>query len=212
MGTIRYDQRREFRVKMRNSLKADLEVGPMRSPCVCLLIEGEPEELKAGAESEFKMTLDGESYRGEFNKFMHIRLKSKNAGKDVFLPIKFTILGEDGEPLPVAKPEPEGPIKFVDYKGGGFEGHPNAKAWIFAGKACPGCNFLKRDLLPRLLAKNGIEKAEAVFVDLDVKENFIFMSDLEERLGSKGDKTPILYWNGKFTYGNDAVKALIGTE
>ena len=213
MGEIKSNEKRDYKLVFKNLLKKDLEFGPMRSPCVCIDIDGAPEKLSAGEENTFKLHLDGESYRGLFNKFMHVRLKTANYEEDIFLPVKFTIIDEDcSASVPQPEPIADGSIKFVDYKGGGLEKHSEAKAWIFAGKDCPGCNFLKRELLPKLLEKEGIEKTEAVMVDLDKKENFIFLSELEEKLNTKGDKTPVLYWKGKLIYGNQEIKKLIAVE
>jgi hypothetical protein len=213
MGEIKSSDKRDYKISFKNSLKKDLEFGSIRSPCVCIDIDGAPGRLSSGEETIFKLHLDGESYRGLFNKFMHVRLKTANSENDIFLPVKFTIIDEDDNISPLQPETSEnGPIRFSDYNGGGFEKYAEAKAWIFAGKDCPGCNFLKRELLPGLLAKDGIERAEAVMVDLDKKENFIFLSELEEKLNAKGDKTPALYWKGRLIYGNQEIKKLIAVE
>lgn len=212
MGETRTGVKIERKIAFKNSLKRDLLFGPMRSPCPCIDIEGAPEILKSGESATLRILLDGEGYIGEFAKFTHVRLIAGKIEKDIFLPVRFTVLGNDGETaISQNQTTPEGPVKFIAYKGGGLEAHPKAEAWIFAGRNCPGCNFLKAELLPKLFLKDGAASGthEAVIVDLDEKESFIFLTALEAKLGAGGDKTPVLYYGGRLIHGNDAVKELI---
>jgi hypothetical protein len=210
MGSTLASVKVEREIVIRNSTKMELSMETLRSPCNCIEISGAPETLKPGGLATIHLELSGEGYRGVFNKLMHIRFTLGKSDYDSFIPIKFTILGDDGEAKSsTVLPEPEGTIRFVDYKGGGFEAHPEAKAWIFAGRNCATCNFLKRELLPKIIAKAGIDKCLAVNVDLDVKENMEFLIGLEDKIGAHGKTTPILYWNGKLIYGNDDVKSMI---
>jgi hypothetical protein len=47
-----------------------------------------------------------------------------------------------------------------------------------------------------------------VFADPDKKENFIFFTEVEEKLGGSGDKTPVLLWQGKLYYSNEGIKRI----
>ena len=142
-------------------------------------------------------------------------MSARGEKKSAFIPVKFKVT-EAGEPGKTSKAvekdagkEKRG-LRLLEYKGGGIGKHPEAKGWIFGGRNCAGCNFLKGELLPKLIEKEGLEKAVVVVVDTDVKENFMLMVELEEKLGVSGNKSPVLYWKNKMYYGNDAVRELIG--
>ena len=214
LGSIRSDGRVEKSIELKNSLKKDASIGSLRSPCVCLDAENVPETLQSGSAATIKIVLSNAAgMHGAFSKYLYFKVIAGKSEKDIFVPLKFTIWDDDatGEASPTTQAvEGDSPIKFVDYKGGGLGAFPMADAWIFAGKGCPGCNFLKATLLPKLFqGKTQEENPTVVNVCLDEKESFIFLSDLETKLGAKGDKTPVLYYGGKLIYGNEAVKALI---
>ena len=212
MGTTRPEIKKTMSLLLKNNSGEDITIENWRSPCVCFEFKGAVDELSAGAEIKVSVTLDGKSYRGEFSKYMFMAFRSKkgNLKEDFFLPIKFAV--KDDAPLPLTSPavEPDnGVMKFIEYTGGGIEKHKKATAWIFAGKDCPNCNYLKSNILPKLLESKGIVQAEIILVDLDKKENFLFLAELEESLKVKDDKTPVLLWQNKLYYGNDKIKELI---
>ncbi len=215
MGTITPGGKSERTIELENRLASEIKLNPLRSPCTCLAISGAPEAIKPGGMASLVFKLIGEGYRGSFTKYAHMRLKAENQEKDIFIPVKFTILNEDAEAsnalTPGRSPDVAGPLEFIEYKGGSFESYAEAAAWIFAGKGCPGCVPLRRELLPKLLLKDRASSAKpkVVSVNLDDRSGFILLSDLEEKLGAKGEKTPVLYYQGKLIYGNEAVKSLI---
>lgn len=211
MGSTAPDKKKSFALLFKNISDEKILLEGWRSPCTCLKFSESIDELDAGKEAEITVTLDGENYRGKFSKFMYLSLsdEKKKVKKDFFLPFKFSVLSEgEKEDKPVSAPV-NALANFKEYEGGGFDKYPDAIAWIFAGKSCPGCNFLKSSLMPVLIEKEGISGAKVIIVNLDVKEYFLFMMELEDKLKTKGDKTPVLYWKGKLYYGNEAIKKLI---
>ena len=210
MGQASPDAKVERTLEIKNSLKKDLLLQPPRSPCPCLEVECDRESVKPGEAATLRIALRGESYRGAFNKYISLALTAGKSEKSVLVPVRFTILGGEGEEAAAPKPaqEPEGPITFSEYKDGGL-GVSNAIVWIFSAKGCASCAFLRKELLPKLFERSGIAKGVAMNVDLDIKANMEFLLELESRLGVSGQKTPVLYWDGKLIYGNDDVKTLI---
>jgi len=212
-GKILDGKEYEKSLKISNSGKLKIAIESLRSPCQCIELEEAPERLDGGKDIVIKMVLDGEGYRGKITKNIHLRVKAVGESKDFFIPVSFTVIGEGEEPE-TAQVHPtennDGPIKFVEYKGGGFEGYPKADAWIFSAKDCPKCNHTKAVLLPRLFEQENIEKPTVVTVDLDKPENFKFLSELEKKLNAKtSGETPIVLWKNKFIYGNDGIKELL---
>jgi len=217
LGTLNEGGKALGKIVVKNNSRSKIVFDEWRSPCAGIVLSKAPEALASGAAGEITLSLDPDGYSGEFEKVMNISGKAgESKDFDLSLPIRFNVVDSvPASEIVKDKPKeiPQERMKFIDYAGGGLEKHPEAAAWIFAGKGCPGCNFLKHEIMPRLLDKSGIEKAEIIMVDLDVKDYFIFMAGLEEKLGAKkSDKTPILYWEGKFYYGNDAVKELIDSK
>lgn len=209
MQTVSPDTKKTMSILLKNDSGENILIDNWRSPCVCLEFDGIIDALAPGAEKGVNITLNGESYRGAFSKYMLISFHNKNGNlkKNFFLPIKFTVSDEITTSQPVQQQDSR--IKFVEYSGGGFESYKNASAWIFAGKNCPQCDILKKELLPQILDNSDIAKSEIVLVNLDKKEYFLFMLDLEKTFGVKGDKTPVLLWKNKLYYGNDEIKKLI---
>lgn len=114
-------------------------------------------------------------------------------------------------------------MKFIDFEKALPEQIQGARGWIFGGRICPRCDYLKGELLPELLQKSiQNEKTEKqvnpeeinwdsifIFVDLDKPENVMLLMALEDRLGVTGEKTPVLLWNNMLYYGNDAIAEYI---
>jgi len=209
MQTVSPDTKKTMSILLKNDSGEDILIENWRSPCVCLEFDGVIDKLSPGAEKKVSITLDGESYRGAFSKYMLIGFHNRNGNlkKNFFLPIKFSVSDEIATSQTIQQQDSR--IKFVEYSGGGLENYKNASAWIFAGKNCPQCDILKKELLPQILDNSNIAEPEIVLVNLDKKEYFLFMLELEEKLGVKGDKTPVLLWKNKLYYGNDEIKKLI---
>lgn len=204
-------------ISLTNASNSTLLVEGWRSPCDCLTFKETVSELKPGKSKTAKVELDGENYLGRFTKrtLLSFRFKDGDERTDYFLPVRFDVVDEEAE-VPRSRKETGDrreafPIRFVDYVGGGLERHPEAAAWVFAASDCPGCNFMKRELLPKLFdGGDGEDKPVVVVVDLDVKSNFLFFLDVEKKHGSEGGKTPVLLWKDTLYYGNEKVKELIG--
>lgn len=107
-------------------------------------------------------------------------------------------------------------IDYLDYENASQSDLRSADAVVFGGKICPKCDYLKKKLLPQLIAKannGGVNLKGRAFkvisVDLEKPENVLLLMRFEELLGMKGEKTPVLLWNNKLYYGNESVSDLI---
>ncbi len=209
MQTVSPDTKKTMSILLKNDSGENILIDNWRSPCVCLEFNGVIDKLAPGAEKKVSITLDGESYRGVFSKYMLIGFHNRNGNlkKNFSLPIKFSVSDEIATSQTIQQQDSS--IKFVEYSGGSFENYKNTSAWIFAGKNCPQCDILKKELLPQILDNLNITKPEIVLVNLDKKEYFLFMLELEEKFGVKGDKMPVLLWKNTLYYGNDEIKKLI---
>jgi len=210
-GTIRVENKTPFPVKL----------GGWRSPCECLDLDEPTWELSPGAKSESGAMLDGSGYRGEFDKNMHISFSSEESETvNFFLPVKFAVVESGNEETtpelrPVAPPKetrilrtPEGsPPTQIDLEAKDFNPNDEETVFIFAGRTCPGCNYMKRELGPRLLKKYGVSGGQRVaLLDLEQPENMLALADLEEKIGTRGTKTPVLYFRGMMLYGKAEVE------
>lgn len=212
-GKILDGKKYEHKLRISNSGKLKIAIETLRSPCQCIELEEAPESLDGGKVAELKMILDGEGYRGKITKNIHLRVCAAGSSKGFFISVSFTVIGEGEEPEVASNVQAEdndGPIKFIEYKGGGLEAYPKANAWIFSAKDCPKCNHTKAVILPKLFEQENIEKPTVVTVDLDKPENFKLLSELEKKLNAKtSGETPIVLWKNKLIYGNDAIKELL---
>lgn len=218
-GNLKVSEVKTFKIILKNQIDKQIKIKEWNYQEDCFKFESLPDSIKAKEKEELSLTIDTEGLSGKFNRNIICQIESDGETRDIYLPVKFnvpeegmkllenddTITGNGGNSA-----ETEFQIEFKDYKEGGLKKYPEAKAWIFAAKNCPGCNYLEKMLLPRLFERELYkEKPVVVFVDLDKTENFIFLMEVEKTLKSKGEKTPILYWKDKLYYGNDTVGKLI---
>ena len=217
-GTIRVENKTPFPVKL----------GGWRSPCECLDLDEPSWELAPGAKSESGAILDGSGYRGEFDKNMHISFSSKESETvNFFLPVKFAVVedNEMSEPRPDTPPKEKSFLQTPDESKGShlaksgtilpeqldmeakdFNPNNEETVFIFAGRTCPGCNYMKRELGPRLLKKYGVDGGRVALLDLEKPENMLALAELEEQIGTRGTKTPVLYFRGTMMYGKAEVE------
>jgi len=211
-GLLAEGQRVEGSVKIKNTLKDALKASPVKQDIPGLSIEGLSEEIAAGSSVEAKISFEAKGFHGEFKRFLFLSLSSGGRTCDASVPFKFASAGEPAQAAGgslASEPTPSS-IVFVEYEEGGLGSHPDSAAWIFAERQCPGLNYLKKALLPKLLEKAGASNSEVVTVDLDRKASKELLGELEEKLEAEGGRTPVLYWKGKLLYGCDAIKSLLG--
>ncbi|MFA6567842.1 MAG: hypothetical protein WCS96_06490 [Victivallales bacterium] len=213
-----FGEDRGFKITIRNSLNKAVRIREWNYQEDCFKFKVLPDAVKANSDEDIRFSIDAEGLSGSFNKSIICQIEIEGNAKDIGIPVKFTVAEENSEP-----PKDKGvtgngekadeagfQIEFRDYREGGIEKYPEAGAWIFAGKNCPGCNYLRRMLLPQLFDREHFKgKPVVVEVDIDRNENFLFLVEIEEKLKSKGDKTPILYWKGKLIYGNESVESML---
>ena len=235
-GRLSAGERKTMPLAIINKTGREVEVDGWRSPCACLEFGGVIESIPKGTSESVLLFLDGSSFRGGVSKYIHLSFNAdKSEGTNHFLPVSFfvgdmaTAEGLDPERSidastayqagatqtaqfsTVAQSETtstSGVTEIVYEKSMGRMELAKVEAWIFAGKNCPGCNYLKTALLPSLFES---QPAKVAMADLDKKENLLLLLKLEEKLGVDGrnSKTPVLYWRNNLFYGNEAVKAMI---
>ena len=217
-GVLRSDEKRVVTVNVFNKTESDLSFDNWRSPCDCLSFDKTVDVIKSHGKVSLKATLNGAGYSGRFSKFMYIGFSSSDERNgSCFLGVHFNVSDEKG----AGKVEkdvqvlPKGGLRYTDFDElikGDYQllGTSRRVAWIFAGKDCPTCNYLKRHYLPNIVKDGNIM---IVTVNLDKKDNFLVLLKLETLLGiKKKNKTPVLYWNGFLYYGSDAIKRVVATQ
>ncbi len=209
---------RVFCITIRNDLGKEVRIGEWSYQEDCFKFKVLPRTVRAKGEEFVQFSIDMEGLSGGFNKNIVCQIEIEANKRDVEIPVKFTV-SDENQGISKEKTTEENldkadelgfQIEFRDYEGGGMNKYTEAKAWIFAGKNCSGCNYLKRILLPQLLDTESFKKKPVVIeVDIDKKENFLLLIGIEEKLRTESDKTPILYWEDKLIYGNESVEAMI---
>lgn len=236
MGKLRSDEKKKCSIIIKNKSREKISFEEWNSPAAYLEFEDTVDGISPGEERNIAVILDVTGYKGDFSKYMSIGYSGEDGEKQsFFLPVKFTVRDDDGEDEakkeeaatvePVNEPEDANLISYFDFNDLKKDGAEKIKslaehgAWIFAAKDCPSCNYLKKNVLPKLFnpefgfknidpqARRGI-----ITVNLDVKENFLLMLKIEEILGAKGRKSPVLYWNGALHYGAEDIKKLAAGE
>jgi len=212
-GALGVSSKRTLKLQVVNESGVDVEFSPWRSPCDCLTLGKLPLELPAGGKTAVSLTLRGEGYIGKFRKSLFVRCRSQESGLTGmgFVPVAFEVV--DGDPPPPVKLADTGltekvvsldlddPVAVAVLAEGAED-----RAWLFGGRDCPICNYLKRRVLPRLFIGDR-RSGRIVTVDLNVQANIILLLDLEKRLGiMKTGKAPILYRRGRLYYGAAMIK------
>lgn len=220
IGKISPAEKKAGTISVENKTPFPVKLGGWRSPCECLDLDEPTWELAPGAKSESGATLDGSGYRGEFDKNMHISFSSKESEiVNFFLPVQFAVVesgnGKTTEELrPDTPPKekislqtPDGsPPAQIEMEAKDFNPNDEDAVFIFAGRTCPGCNYMKRELGPGLLKKYGVGGGRVALLDLEKPENMLVLADLEEKIGTRGTKTPVLYFRGMMLYGKAEVE------
>lgn len=220
-GTVKATKKSKKIIYIKNLTDDAVTFNNWRSPCVCLSYYDTPIILQPGKQSKVSAVLDGAGYRGSFSKFMYIGFKNEDGQKgSFFMPVKFTVT-ETGtvEKVEAIQKQNIEKLQYIDFDFGkskqmkSLKENGESSAWIFAGKDCPECNYLKRHVLPDLIeafkqhSDNPTIPLRIITVDLNKKENFLLLLALEEKLHIKNaNKTPVLYWNGTLYYGSKAIK------
>ncbi len=236
MGEVGAKEKKRYTIKLKNGTDGKIGFEQWRSPCPCLEFEDTVDGMEAAGEKNVVAILDGAGYKGSFSKYMYIGYSGEDGEKQsFFLPVKFTVRDDDGEDEakkeeaatvePVNEPGDANRILYFDFNDLKKDGAENIKslaehgAWIFAAKDCPSCNYLKKNVLQKLFNPEfGFKNIDPqtrrgiITVNLDVKENFLLMLKIEEILGAKGRKSPVLYWNGALHYGAEDIKKLAAGE
>ena len=236
MGKIRPDEKKQCQIAIKNKCRGKISFEEWNSPASCLEFENTVDEISPGEERNIVVILDITGYKGDFSKYMSIGYSGEDGKKQsFFLPIRFYVMN-DGEKDEPKKGEPSiadpgnmandaGRILYFDFdelkkdKEKDIGKFAERGAWIFAAKDCPSCNYLKKNVLPKLFNpefwfKNFDSSTPCgiITVNLDVKENLLLMLKIEDVLGVKGHKSPVLYWNGALYYGADDIKKLVAGE
>ena len=236
MGEVGAKEKKRYTIKLKNGTDGKIGFEQWRSPCPCLEFEDTVDGMEAAGEKNVVAILDGAGYKGSFSKYMYIGYSGKDGEKlGFFLPVKFTVRDDGGEneakkedttiAEPVNETDNTGQISYFDFdelkkvEGKNIEKFAEDGAWIFAAKDCPSCNYLKKNVLPKLFTPNfGFKKLDSstprgiITVNLDMKENFLLMLKIEDILGAKGRKSPVLYWKRSLYYGADDIKKLASGE
>ncbi|MFZ2654964.1 MAG: hypothetical protein WAX69_08595 [Victivallales bacterium] len=217
LGQISSEEKKSSVIRIKNLTSSTIKLGGWRSPCECLDLEEPLWEMSSKAESISKAVLDGSSYRGRFEKNMHISFSSDDTERvNFFLPVKFAVSDGVNPDATSNILHDESTIGIRDGKitavvqmeMGAKEFNPNDKGtvYVFAGRTCPGCNHMRNVLGPKLLEKYGLHGGRVALLDLEKSENMLVLANLEEKLGTRGTKTPVVYFNGIMMYGKAGIE------
>ena len=236
MGKLRPGEKKKCLIAIKNKSREKISFEEWNSPASCLEFENTVDEISPGERKNIVVILDGAGYKGDFSKYMSIEYSGEDGEKQsFFLPIRFYVMNDSEKDEPkkedqtIAEPrndaEDTGRISYFDFddikkdEGKNIRKFAEDGAWIFAAKDCPSCNYLKKNVLPKLFTPNlGFKNLDSstprgiITVNLDVKENMLLMLKIEEILGVKGNKSPVLYWDGALYYGAEDIKKLAAGE
>ncbi len=194
------------KIKMTNLAPEAMLIEEWRSTCDCLEINGMPERLEPGKTTEIEITVYPDGYSGEITKIIPLLIRYEKKKKTLFMTLKFTATESSIPKNNVVKTI--SPSEMILYAGGGLDDgrYTGAKAWLLGGKNCSSCNWVKKLVLPELLAP----QPRYVRVYTDDEEGLKILLVLEEKLNIKepGD-APVLYFNNKLYYGTEAIKELL---
>jgi cytochrome c biogenesis protein CcdA/glutaredoxin len=209
-GLIPSGKKRTLELVIENRLKVQVRLEGWRSPCTCLIFTNVPDKLGPGERRSLTAELDGAAYYGSFAKHMYLAFETDEDMCESFLPISFSVGKITRENI--NKTVDGEIIKGVCYpiiKDASKRSLDSAVAWLFASPTCPSCNFLKRKVLPALFSdKSGKNIPDVIIADLGAKSNVILLIELEKHYGIKNNKTPVLFSNGHFYHGVNAIKKL----
>ena len=230
LGKISPADKKTGMICVKNKTTLEIKLGGWRSPCACLDLDEPAWELSPGTESKSNAILDGSAYRGSFEKNMHISFSAKDLETvNFFLPVKFAVIeveksvvgdNSDGKGISASdalqtaskneiQDEKSLLVKQVEMDAKEFNPNDRKSVFVFAGRTCPGCNYMRRVLGPKLLGKYGIRSGQVALLDLEKPENMLILANLEEKLGCRGTKTPVVFFNGMIMYGKTELEAEI---
>ena len=128
----------------------------------------------------------------------------------LFIPVGFVAKSAENEPFEsTLQTETGKQIEYLEYSPRDAEQYRNAGAWIFAGKNCSECNYLKANFFPQVFPKG----TRIVLVDIDNRENLDLLLKLEKKLSiASPGNAPVLFYKNKLTYGADAIKQLFASR
>ena len=199
-----FQKKQRVKILFVNKLSKDVLIDDWRSPCPCLEIVKMPEEITNSKTSELIIEVKPAGYSGHIIKYMPVTLLFENKTKIVFLPIEF-FAGKGQK-----RKEPNAPTSktWIFYDGGKIDDkrYKDVAAWLFGGRDCAQCNYLKRYVLPKLFKPT----AKLVRVNIDQRQGFMLLFNLEKKLKiEKPGQPPILFCKNKLYYGNEKIKKLL---
>lgn len=199
-----FEKQQRVKILLFNKLSKDVLIDDWRSPCPCLEIVKMPEKIINGKSSELVINVKPAGYSGRIVKYMPVTLLFENKTKIIFLPIEFFA----GKEQIIKEPKPPKAKTWILYNGGKLDDrrYGDAAAWLFGGRDCAQCNYLKRYVLPKLFTPT----TKLVRVNIDQRQGFMLLFNLEKKLKvEKPGQPPILFWKNKLYYGNEKIKELL---
>jgi hypothetical protein len=197
-------------VVIRNLTRHQIRIPYWRSPCPCIEFVETPEEIAPGEEVKVTFTVDPASYDGPIFKNLPLICEFADRETTLFIPVGFVAKSAESEPFEsTLQTETGKQIEYLEYSPRDAEQYRNAGAWIFAGKNCSECNYLKANFFPQVFPKG----TRIVLVDIDNRENLDLLLKLEKKLSiAFPGNAPVLFYKNKLTYGADAIKQLFASR
>lgn len=197
-------------VVIRNLTPHQIRIPYWRSPCPCIEYMETPEEIAPGKEVKVTFIVDPASYDGPIFKNLPLICEFANRETTLFIPVGFIAKTAEGEPFDATQQTETGKqIEYLEYSPQDAKQYRDAGAWIFAGKNCSECNYLKANFFPQVFPKG----TRIVQVDIDSRENLDLLLKLEKSLNiASPGNAPVLFYKNKLTYGADAIKQLFASR
>ena len=201
-----FDKAGKKEVTIANKLNRDIEISDWRVPCPCLEVDNMPDRIEAGKSAVISITVLPDGYSGRIVKHMPITIQDRGASKVLFLPVALVA----GKAVPTAMDSIKSfsMLEYQEYDGGKLDDkrYSSTVAWLFGAKNCPQCNYLKHFVFPVMFKSTD----KMVVVNLDNKEGFMVLVELEQRLKiTKPGQPPVLFFEGKLYYGSAEIKKLL---
>ncbi len=206
-----FSKQQDVAIKMSNKAFKNISIKTWRSPCPCLIVKSMPSNIAPGKTEKLTLRILPDGYSGRIYKHFPLTIKYGSSHKILFIPISFIagdiaqVQNKTDEWISKAALNNVESVTYIKYNGGKVNDkrYAGAIAWIFGGKNCAQCNYLKKIIFPKVF--NYPDKI--VEVNLNNKDGLLLLMGLEKRFNIiKPKDPPVLFWKSKLFYGSAIIK------
>ncbi|MEA2011463.1 MAG: hypothetical protein U9O87_00015 [Verrucomicrobiota bacterium] len=215
--------RQHLFVLIKNNTDAVLFVDYWRSLCSCVELKRDWNVLAAGESKLLEIIADTSGYSGRIEKMMPLKFHLEEFEQLVwefsdFVPVRFEAGGEEKEVLSEkqknsAKTKLKNSFNILKVKQDVESAIKNTNSqesiYFFYNTDCKECEYIKNDLLPRVLSELGLKEEKVLLVDVEKKNGYEKLFEVEKKAGSNGGVLPAFFVHGKIYYGKEALETMV---